>query len=123
MAELQKAWDGAVVRRWLESRIVAARADQVAAERYGRERQDDCDKAAAEEMVCTAVRGERATESQATLGQELKSLLDRDDYVWRGVYNDTRFDRHVRTAIRTLIRMTKANEGFENLRRFLPPGR
>jgi hypothetical protein len=43
VSEPPKEWDGAAVRKWLESRIIAARADQVAAERYGRERQDDCD--------------------------------------------------------------------------------
>jgi hypothetical protein len=111
-------WDGALVRTWLTSRIAAARADQVAAERYGRERQDDCDKAAAEEMVCAAVNNERATAEQAGLGAALKLLLDRDDFVWRGVYNDDRFDRHARTYIRKLIRMAKTNEGFANVRRY-----
>jgi hypothetical protein len=118
VSEPRKEWDGAAVRTWLESRIEAARADQVAAERYGRERQDDCDKAAAEEMVCAAVRSERATALQATLVEELKGLLDRDDYHWRGVYNDDRFDRHVRTYIRKLMKMAKTNEGFQNIRRY-----
>lgn len=118
MAEPQKAWDGAIVRKWLEGRIAAARADQVAAERYGRERQDDCDKAAAEEMVCAAVRSEQATELQATFAAELENLLDRDDYIWRGVYNDDRFDRHVRSYIKKLMKITKANEGFENIKRY-----
>lgn len=111
-------WDGALVRTWLASRIAAARADQVAAERYGRERQDDCDKAAAEEMICSAVNTERATATQAGFGDELKRWLDRDDFVWRGVYDDDRFDRHVRTYVRKLIRMAKANQGFANLRRY-----
>ena len=117
-AEPQKPWDGAAVRTWLESRIAAARADQVAAERHGRERQDDCDKAAAEEMICTAVRSERATAQQAGFGEELKGLLDRDDFVWRGVYNDDRFDRHARSYIRKLIKMARINEGFGNIRRY-----
>ncbi|UAK23212.1 hypothetical protein [Sphingomonas nostoxanthinifaciens] len=118
MSDPEKPWDGAAVRTWLESRIAAARADQVAAERYGRERQDDCDKAAAEELVCTAVRNERVTAQQDMLVQELKGLLDRDDYVWRGVYNDDRFDRHVRTYIRKLMKSAKANEGFANIKRY-----
>lgn len=50
---MAKEWDGAVVCKWLESRVIAARADQVVAERGGRDRQDDCDKATAEEMVCS----------------------------------------------------------------------
>ncbi len=118
MSEPPKAWDGAAVRLWLESRIAAARADQVAAERYGRERQDDCDKAAAEEMVCAAMKNEQATADQAQFGQALKAMLDRDDYVWRGVYNDDRFDRHVRSYIRKLAKMAKTNEGFQNLKRY-----
>ena len=116
--ESPKAWDGAAVRKWLESRIVAARADQVAAERYGYERQDDCDKAAAEEMVCAAVKSERTTEVQADFASALKALLERDDFVWRGVYNDDRFDRHVRTYIRKLIKMAKTNEGFQRVARY-----
>jgi hypothetical protein len=111
-------WDGAAVRAWLESRIVAARADQVAAERYGRERQDDCDMAAAEEMVCTLLKGKEAVNDQGAFTDALKALLDRDDYLWRGVYDDRRFDRHVRSTIRKLMKMTKANDGFGNLARY-----
>ncbi len=113
-----KEWDGAAVRTWLESRVVAARADQVAAERYGRERQDDCDMAAAEEMVCTLLKGEDAVNSQLAFAGELKALLDRDDYIWRGVYDDRRFDRHVRSAIRKLMKMAMTNTGFENIARY-----
>ena len=119
MAEKTEAWNGAVVRTWLESRIAAARADQVTAERQGYERRDDCDLAAAEEMVCTLLlKDDAAIQAQAAFAGALKRLLDRDDYVWRGVYDDRRFDRHVRTAIRKLARMTKANEGFANVRRY-----
>lgn len=109
-----KTWDGAIVRKWLESRVAAARSDQVVAERAGRDRQDDCDKATAEEMVCTLMKAKPATNAQAGFMDELRTLLDRDDYVWPGVYNDTRFDRHVRTFIKKLIKMAKANDGFEN---------
>ncbi len=118
MREPQKEWDGPAVSKWVESRIAAARADQVAAERYGRERQDDCDKAAAEEMVCAAVRSDRVTRLRATFDAELKALLNCSDYVWRGVYNDNRFDRHVRSYIRKLIKMAKDNDGFENTKRY-----
>lgn len=109
-----KEWDGAVVRTWLEQRIVAARADQAAAERGGRDRRDDCDKATAEEMVCALFRGGKATGDQATFLDALRLLLDRDDYVGRGVYDDTRFDRHVRTYIKKLMKMVKTNSGFDN---------
>lgn len=111
-------WDGAAVRTWLESRIVAARADQVVAERYGRERQDDCDMAAAEEMVCTLLKNKEALNAQGAFAEELKTLLGRDDYMWRGVYDDRRFDRHVRSTIRKLLKMTKTNGGFGNVARY-----
>ena len=48
-------WDAAQVRKWLDARIAAARSDQVVAERGGYGQQDDCDKATAEEMVCTVM--------------------------------------------------------------------
>jgi hypothetical protein len=118
MTEASKAWDGAIVRKWLESRIVAARSDQVAAERSGRGHQDDCDKAAAEEMICALLKSSEATNIQSAFSQELKSLLDRDEYVWRGVYDDMRFDRHVKSYIRKLLKMTKANAGFEKTLRY-----
>ena len=113
-----KQWDGATIRIWLESRIAAARADQVAAERYGRERQDDCDKAAAEEMVCTLLKGKDITSDQEALVDELKEILAQDDYIWRGVYDDLRFDRHVRTYARKIMKMARANEGFLNILRY-----
>ena len=118
MTETAKPWDGALVRTWLEKRIVAARADQVTAERAGRGSQDDCDKAAAEEMVCAALRGGDAADTQAAFIDALKQLLDRDEYLWRGVYDDLRFDRHVRSYIRKLLRMARDNIGFHQTRHF-----
>jgi hypothetical protein len=119
VAETSKPWDGTIVRKWLESRIIAARSDQVAAERQGRGQQDDCDKAAAEEMVCAVLlKGKEATDIQGDFSDELKKLLERDEYVWRGVYDDTRFERHVRWHIRKLLKMTKTNAGFENITRY-----
>lgn len=115
MADADKAWNAAAVQTWLESRVAAARSDQVVAERAGRERQDDCDKASAEEMVCSLIERAAATETADSLLSELRALLDRDDYIWRGVYDDTRFDRHVRSYVKKLVKMTKANEGFGNV--------
>lgn len=112
------AWNGAAVRTWLESRVVASRADQVAAERAGYRQQDDCDKAAAEEMVCAGLLRRTNMDDQAAFAADLRALLDRDEYIWRGVYDDTRFDRHVRAYVRKLIKMTKTNEGFDRLGRF-----
>jgi hypothetical protein len=114
VGEAAKAWDGVAVRKWLESRVVASRADQAAAERAGRAYQDDCDKATAEEMVCSLVRGEKSTIGAEPFLADLRSLLDREDYVWRGVYDDARFDRHVRSFIKKLTKMAKTNEGFGN---------
>lgn len=111
-------WDGAAVRAWLDSRIVAARADQATAERRGREGRDDCDMAAAQEMICTALRRDATVSSQAAFAAALAALLDREDFVWRGIHDDRRFDRHARSAIRHLLKMTKANAGFENLGRY-----
>lgn len=109
-----KAWDGAAVRTWLASRIVAARSDQAVAERAGRGARDDCDKASAEEMVCSLVKSEKITATQDGFARELGALLDRDGYSWRGVHDDARFDRHVGSFVKKLIRMTKANVGFDN---------
>ncbi len=113
-------WNGATVRTWLESRIAAARADQVAAQRGGRDREDDCDKASAEELVCAhfGTKDKDAPDDQKAFMEALRGLLDRDTYIWRGVYDDDRFDRHVRSYARKLIRMAKANEGFEKTLRY-----
>jgi hypothetical protein len=118
MTEAAKQWDGAIVRIWLDSRIAAARADQVAAERAGYGQHDECDKAAAEEMICTLLKPGEAANLQAAFADALKNLLDRDEFTWRGVYDDTRFERHARGYIRKLIKMTKANSGFENTKRY-----
>lgn len=113
VGSVAKDWDGAAVRKWLEGRIVAARSDQVRAERGGYGFHDDCDKATAEEMVCTLVKSEASTADAAVFTRDLRAALDRDEYVWRGVYDDTRFDRHVRAYIKKLIKMAKTNDGFD----------
>lgn len=118
MTEASKSWDGAIVRRWLESRTLAARADQVAAERSGWGHHDDCDKAAAEEMICTLLKNDEATDIQSAFVEALKDLLAREEFIWRGVYDDVRFERHARSFIRNLMKMTRANCGFENKRRY-----
>lgn len=109
-----KDWNGAGVRNWLESRVAAARSDQAAAVRAGRSGEDDCDRASAEEMVCSLVKTEKITVTQDAFSNALRALLDRDEYSWRGVCDDDRFDRHVRSFVKKLIRMTEANAGFEN---------
>jgi len=118
MSETTKTWDGAIVRTWLERRIAAARADQVAAERGGYRQQDECDKAAAEEMVCAALKRGDAAGAQTSFAAALKDLLGRDQYIWRGVYDDTRFERHVRAYIRKLQKMTRDHAGFDQTRRY-----
>lgn len=110
-----KDWNGDTVQTWLERRIVAARADQVVAERGGRAQQDDCDKATAEEMVCSRLLGPASTATAEAFLGVLKGLADRDEFIWRGVYDDTRFDRHVRSYIRRLVKMAKTNDGFDRI--------
>jgi hypothetical protein len=112
-------WNGDTVRRWLESRIAASRLDQAAAQRGGsRREEDECDKASAEEMVCSLLLQPSAMADQTLFAASLRALLDRDEYRWRGVYDDTRFDRHARTCLRKIVKMTKTNEGFERTGRY-----
>jgi hypothetical protein len=118
MSEQTKAWDGEMVRRWLESRFSASRADQDAADKRGRSHEDDYDKAAAEEWVCRAVMRGDATADQKQFAERLKALLDQEDYDRAGVHDQRRFEREVRSYLRKLMKMTKANAGFENMLRF-----
>lgn len=115
MADASKPWNAATVRTWLERRLAAATLDQAAADRRGYEARDDYDKAAAEAWVCRALERSPAVEDQAALAARLKQLIAADDYPATGLNDDDRFERHVRTYLRKLARMTKANEGFENL--------
>lgn len=111
---MSKAWDGDLVRGWLESRLQAARLDQAAADKRGYEAQDDYDKAAAEEWVCRTLKNAGRTDDQAAFAVQLKELAAQDEYRITGIYDDRRFDRHVRSNLRKLVKMTKANDGFAN---------
>ncbi|WP_428334248.1 hypothetical protein [Novosphingobium sp.] len=111
-----KPWDSALVLTWLESRIVAAAGDQTRADKRGYEARDDYDEAAAEEWTCRAVRS--AASEQAAFAGLIKHLLAQDDYLATGIYDDRRFERHVRANLRKLAKMTKANLGFENTLHF-----
>lgn len=113
-----KAWDSALVRKWLESRLDAARVEQAAADRRGYEGQDDYDKAAAEEWVCRTLQRPGRTDGQAEFAAHIKALLDQDEFRVTGIYDDRRFDRHVRANLRKLAKMTKANDGFANTLRY-----
>jgi len=66
-------------------------------------------------MICLLAVRSGSEVSQATLLGELRALLNRHEYVWPGVYNDKRFDRHARAFIKKLVRMAKANDGFGNV--------
>lgn len=118
MTIASKAWDGEQVRKWLERRFEASRLDQAAADRRGYEAQDDYDKAAAEEWVCRALKAADCTNDQAALAGRLKELIGQDEYQVTGIYDDTRFERHVRGHLRKLAGMTKANEGFDKTLRY-----
>lgn len=112
MTDSTKPWDAAQVRTWLERRYAASRLDQAAADRRGYEARDDFDKAAAEEWVCRALKGADCTSDQAAFAARIKALIGQDDYPATGLYDDGRFERHVRTYLRKLAKMTKANDGF-----------
>jgi len=113
-----KAWDGELVRKWLERRLAASKLDQAAADRRGYEAQDDCDKAAAEEWVCRALQAADCTNEQAAFATRIKALIGQEEYPATGIYDDVRFERHVRGQLRKLAKMTKANEGFEKTLRY-----
>lgn len=117
MSDPSKAWDEGLVRKWLERRLEVSKLDQAAADRRGYEAQDDYDKAAAEEWVCRVLSAAGSMREQAAMAKRLKELIGEDDYPTTGVYDDTRFERHVRAHLRKLAKMTKANEGFDNLLR------
>ena len=118
MSNPSKAWDGELVRKWLERRFEASKLDQAAADRRGYEARDDYDKAAAEEWVCRALKAADCTSEQAAFAKQLKDLIGREEYQATGVHDDTRFERHIRGQLRKLARMTKANEGFEKTLRY-----
>ncbi|WP_308815112.1 hypothetical protein [Sphingomonas sp. GV3] len=113
MTDGSKPWDAALVRRWLERRHAASRLDQAAADRRGYEARDDFDKAAAEEWVCRALATADCVNDQAAFAAWLKQLVAQEEYPATGLHDDIRFERHVRTYLRGLVKMTKANEGFE----------
>ena len=118
MSDSSKPWDGALVRAWLESRQEAARLDQAAADRRGYEARDDYDKAAAEEWVCRRLHAAGSADDRTAFAERIKALLAQDDYRVTGIYDDRRFERHVRASLRKLSKMTKANEGFANRLRY-----
>jgi len=105
-------WNGEQVRKWLERRFEASKLDQAAADRRGYDAQDEYDKAAAEEWLCPALKGADSTNEQATFAAHLKTLLRQEEYPATGTYDDARFQRQVRSQLRKLAKMTKANEGL-----------
>jgi hypothetical protein len=118
MSDLTNAWDGELVRRWLESRLIAARRDQAVADKQGYQAQDDYDKAAAEEWVCKVLTATNRIDDQAVFALQIKELVAQDEYPTTGVHDDRRFDRHVRAHLRKIAKMAKANEGFGNTLRY-----
>lgn len=113
MTTTAKPWDGELVRKWLARRFEMSRLDQAAADRRGYDARDDYDKAAAEEWVCRALKDAACTDDQAAFAARLKELIGQDDYQAASTYDDMRFERHVRTYLRKVAKMAKANEGFE----------
>ncbi|MBB5708866.1 hypothetical protein [Sphingomonas xinjiangensis] len=113
-----KAWNGEQVRTWLARRLAASKLDQAAADRRGYEAQDDYDKAAAEEWACRALTVADCSDDQAAFARRIKELIAQEDYPVTGIYDDVRFERHVRGHLRKVAKMTKANEGFEKTLRY-----
>ncbi len=118
MGDASAAWDGELVRAWLQSRFEAARLDQAAADKRGYAAQDDYDKAAAEEWVCRSLKAGDCVDDQTAFAKRLKDLLAQDDYPITGIHDDRRFERYVRATLRKLASMTKANDGFANRLRY-----
>lgn len=118
MSEVALPWDGARVRTWLERRLAAARLDQAAADRRGYGAEDDYDKAAAEEWVCTALLGAGDIGDRQGFAARIKALVGQDDYRATGVNDDAKFERHVRSHLRKVAKMTKTNEGFDKTLRY-----
>ena len=115
MSNPSKPWDGVVVRKWLARRLDGSKLDQAAADRRGYEARDEYDKAAAEEWVCRALQAPDCTEEQTPFAQRLKALIGQEEYHATGVYDDVRFERHVRSHLRKVAKMAKTNEGFEKM--------
>ena len=113
MTSPAKPWDPALVRIWIERRLAASRLDQAAADRRGYDHRDDYDQAAAEEYACRALIGDPAVDDRAAFAKRIKELIAQDEYRATGLYDDARFERHVRSYLRKLAKMTKANEGFD----------
>lgn len=118
MSYPSSTWDETRVRTWLDSRIESASLDQAAADRRGYEARDDYDKAAAEEWVCGTLLAGGCTSGQVALASRIRELVAEDGYQATGVHDDERFERHVRTGLRKVARMVKANEGFANTSRY-----
>lgn len=118
MGEPTHDWNPELVRSWLESRVQSSKLDQAAADRQGYDARDDYDRAAAEEWVCRTLVSDASMENRADLARRIKDLIAQESYCVAGVNDDERFERHVRTALRKVAKMAKANEGFANTRRF-----
>jgi hypothetical protein len=113
-----KAWDGELVRRWLDARCEAARLEQAAADKRGFAAQGDYDDAAAEEWVCQRLKQAGHADDQVAFAAHIKALLAQDEYPTTGIHDDRRFDRSVRANLRKLAKMTGANDGFANTLRY-----
>ena len=118
MNENARTWDGELVRRWLNSRIEAAKLEQASADKRGYGAQGDYDKAAAEEWVCRTLKTAGRTDDQSAFAAHLAELAAQDDYPIAGIYDDRRVDRHVRANLRKVAGMTRTNDGFTNMLRY-----
>jgi hypothetical protein len=110
MTDPLKPCDAPLVRKWLEHRYEASRLDQAAADRRGYEARDDFDKVIAEESACDALKSADCTNDQDARAARLKKLTGQDEYPVTRLHDDIRFEWHVRTYLRKLVKMTKATK-------------
>ena len=45
----------------------------------------------------------------------IQALIGQEEYHATGVYDDVRFERHVRSHLRKIAKMAKTNEAFEKM--------
>lgn len=118
MADQSSTWDEVMVRKWMDSRVQSSRLDQAIADRRGYEARDEYDKAAAEDWACGMLLAANCATTQAGFAGRIKELIAQDEYRASGIHDDERFERHVRTILRKIARMVKANDGFANTSRY-----
>ncbi|MEG8220970.1 hypothetical protein OSJ57_10090, partial [Sphingomonas sp. HH69] len=87
-------------------------AERLQGGRLLRRPQQDYPAATVVEYCSAVLKVPDFSNEQATFAQRLKDLIAREEYQATGIYDDVRFERHVRSHLRKVAKMAKANEGF-----------